>query len=61
VGCIYPTGGMVITAAAELNAAEILATLNRRDEAIALLTSATRGAKGTVVGDEAAKRLESLK
>ena len=61
VGCIYPTGGMVITAAAELNAAEILAPLNRRDEAIALLTSATRGAKGTVVGDEAAKRLESLK
>ena len=61
VGCIYPTGGVVVTSAAEASAADILSKKNRRDEAVALLTSAARGAKGTAIGDEAAKRLESLK
>lgn len=61
VGCIYPTGGIIVTSAAELNASEILNTRNRREEAVALLTSAQRGAKGTAIGDEATKRLESLK
>lgn len=61
VGCIYPTGGIITTSAAELSAAEILNKRDRRDEALALLTSAARGAKGTAIGDEAAKRLESLK
>lgn len=61
VGCIYPTGGIIVTSASELEAAAILDSRNRREEAIALLTSAERGAKGTVIGDEAAKRMESLK
>ena len=61
VGCIYPTGGIVVTSASEFNAAQILKNRNRRDEAVALLTSAQRGAKGTVIGDEATKSLESLK
>lgn len=61
VGCIYPTGGIVVTSASELRAAEILSAKNRREEAVALLTSAERGAKGTAIGDEAAKLLESMK
>jgi hypothetical protein len=61
VGCIYPTGGIVVTSASEFNAAQILKNRNRRDEAVALLTSAQRGAKGTVIGDDATKSLESLK
>ena len=61
VGCIYPTGGIVVTSASELRAAQILSAKNRREEAVALLTSAERGAKGTAIGNEAAKLLESLK
>ena len=61
VGCLYPTGGVVVTSAAEWKAGEILNTRNRREESVALLTSAERGARGTVIAEAAAKRLESLK
>ncbi len=60
-GCVYPAGGLVIVSAAELNASAILADLDRREEAVALLTSAFRGDKTGPIGSEAIKRLESLK
>ncbi len=59
--CLFPSGGSVLNAAAEIQAAELLAALNRREEAIALLKSAIRDASGTFLADEANKRLESLK
>ena len=47
--------------ALELKAAELLATLGRRDEAVALLKSSARNSAGTLVAVEANKRLDSLK
>lgn len=62
VPCVFPTGGMVVNGAAELQAAEILASMTgRREEAVALLTSAVRHSAGTAIFTEANKRLESLK
>ena len=61
VPCLYPSGGMILNSVAELKAAEILVTLDRREEAIALLNSSVRESTGTLVAAEAAKRLESLK
>lgn len=61
VPCLYPSGGMILNGVAELKAAEILVVLGRREEAVALLTSAGRESAGTLVAAEAAKRLESLK
>ncbi len=61
VPCLYPAGGMIINAAAEIQAAEILAGLNRREEAVALLGSAVRDSAGTLLSADANKRLESLK
>ncbi len=61
VGCVYPAGGLPIVSAAELNASALLADLDRREEAVALLTSAFRGDKVGPIGSEAIKRLESLK
>ncbi|RYD61772.1 MAG: hypothetical protein EOP83_16245 [Verrucomicrobiaceae bacterium] len=61
VPCLFPSGNMVINAAAEIHAAEYLATLNRREEAVALLNSAVRDATGTLLSADANKRLESLK
>lgn len=61
VPCLFPSGGMVINAAAEIQAAEFLASRNRREEAVALLGSASRDAIGTLLSAEANKRLESLK
>jgi tetratricopeptide (TPR) repeat protein len=58
---VYPTGGIVLNAAAELNAADILSGLTRREEALALVNSASRNAPGTVLADEAKRRLDSLK
>ncbi|MBK1881843.1 hypothetical protein JIN85_05425 [Luteolibacter pohnpeiensis] len=60
VSTLYPTGGMIINAAAEMNASKILASRNRREEAIALLISAKREGQGTAIADEAEKRLKSL-
>lgn len=58
---VYPTGNIFLNAAAEVNAADILSGLTRREEALALLNSASRNAKGTVLADEAKRRLDSLK
>lgn len=58
---VYPTGSIFLNAASEIQAADILSGLSRRDEAIALLTSASRNAKGTALADEAKRRLDSLK
>ncbi|MES2658725.1 MAG: hypothetical protein V4689_08905 [Verrucomicrobiota bacterium] len=61
VPCLFPSGGMILNATAELNAAEHLTTLGRREEAVALLQSSVRESSGTLVAAEANKRLESLK
>jgi len=58
---VYPTGGIVLNAASELNAADILGGMGRREEALALVNSASRNAPGTVLADEAKRRLDSLK
>lgn len=63
VPCLFPSGGMVLNSAAELQAAELIAPLgeNRRQEAVALLESSVRESAGTLLSAEANKRLESLK
>lgn len=61
VPCLFPSGGMILNAAAELNAAEYLTALGRREEALALLRSAVRESASTLISVEANKRLESLK
>jgi tetratricopeptide (TPR) repeat protein len=61
VPCLYPSGGMILNGVAELRAAEFLVTMDRRDEAVALLKSSLRESAGTLVSVEANKRLESLK
>lgn len=61
VPCLFPAGGLILNAAAELNASEILANLKRREEAVSLLNSAARGAAGTAIAAEAAKRLQSTR
>ena len=61
VPCLYPSGGLALMAVAEMQAAELLGTLNRREEAIALYRSAARDAVGTTLVQEANKRIESLK
>jgi hypothetical protein len=58
---LYPSGGLILNAAAEILAADMLAALNRRDEATTLINSALRVTQGTILTDEANKRLESLK
>lgn len=61
VPCLYPSGGLILNAAAEIKAAGILTTLTRREEAVALLKSAQITSPGTVLAEEAKKSLESLK
>jgi len=61
VPCLYPSGGLALMAVAEMQAAELLGTLNRRDEAIDLCRSAVRDAVGTTLVQDANKRIESLK
>lgn len=61
VTCLYPTGGLILNAASEIKAADMLSALSRREEAVALLKSAERVSGGTVLAEEAKKRLESLK
>ncbi len=58
---VFPSGGLVLNAVAELKAGEILQALTRREEAVALFTSSTQHAAGTLVAVEANKRLESNK
>ena len=61
VPCLFPSGGLILNAVAEMNAAEFLVTLGRREEAVALLNSSIRQSPGTLVAADANKRLESLK
>jgi predicted Zn-dependent protease len=61
VPCLFPSGGLVLTAAAEVQVAEFLTAQGRPAEATALLNSAIRDAAGTLLVEEAKKRLESLK
>jgi tetratricopeptide (TPR) repeat protein len=61
VPSIYPSGGLILNAVAELKAGEMLQALSRREEAVALFTSSTLHAPGTIVAVEANKRLESSK
>lgn len=58
---LHSSGGLILNAAAEILAADMLAALNRRDEAGLLIQSALRVTQGTILTDEANKRLESLK
>ena len=61
VTCLHPSGGLILNAAAELQAADMLLELKRRQEALALVQSALRVTTGTVFADEAKKRFTSLK
>lgn len=61
IPAVYPTCGRVIVAAAALNAGELIAAMNRRDEAILYLEDAKREGKGTAVGAEAEKRIPLVK
>lgn len=61
VSCLFPTGGLILSGAAELNASDYLKASTRREEAVALLKSAISHTTGTLVVAEANKRLESLK
>ncbi len=54
---LYPSGGLILNAAAEILAADMLAALNRRDEATTLINSAMRVTQGTILTVEANKRL----
>ena len=58
---LHSSGGLILNAAAEILAADMLAALNRRDEAGLLIQSALRVTQGTILTDEANTRLESLK
>lgn len=61
VPCLYPSGDLILNAAAELQAADLLNDPKRREEAVALLESALHVCKGTVLEEEASKRLASIK
>jgi tetratricopeptide (TPR) repeat protein len=61
VPCLFPSGGMILNAVAELKASELLASLGRREEAVALFNSSIRQSTGTLVAADASKRMESLK
>jgi hypothetical protein len=58
---LFPSGGLILNAVAELKASEFLVTLGRNEEAIALLNSSIRQSPETLVVADANKRLESLK
>jgi tetratricopeptide (TPR) repeat protein len=61
VPCLYPSGGVILNAAAEMQAADLLVELNRREEAILLIKSALQASRGTLLELQANSRLESLK
>ncbi len=60
IPCLFPSGSIILNSVAELKAAEFLVALERREEAVALLKSAVRGATGTSIAVDAQKRLETL-
>lgn len=59
--CLYPSASLIVNAACEIKAADLLIELKRPDEALALASSAAREAVGTVLAEEAKKRIDSLK
>lgn len=61
VACLFPSGNLAHVAAAEIQAAEILVTLARLQEATLLLKSAVLDGSGTIFVEIANKRIESLK
>ncbi len=61
VPAVYPTCGRILIAASVLNAGELIAGMNRRDEAILYLKDAVREGKGTAIGAEAEKRIPLVK
>jgi tetratricopeptide (TPR) repeat protein len=61
VPCLYPSGGVIFNAGAEIQAADLLAELNRREEAILLIKSALHATKGTILESLAISRIENLK
>lgn len=61
VPCLFPSGGMVLNAVAELKASYFLSALGRPSEALAIVKSAIQHSAGTMIAAEANKRLESLK
>ena len=58
---LYPSGGLIMNAAAEIHAANLLEMLNRREEASVLVKSALIVCEGTILAEQANKLLESLK
>jgi len=61
VPTLYPSGGLVLNAAAGIQAADLLTAPTQREEATALLRAAIIDAVGTPLVAEANKRLDSLK
>ncbi len=61
VPCLFPSGGLILNAVAELEAASFITAAERREERVALLNSSIRHSTGTLVTVEANKRLASLK
>lgn len=61
IPAVYPTCSRVVTAAAHMNAAELLANMGRREEALFYLEDAVREGKGTAVGAEAERRIPLVK
>jgi hypothetical protein len=61
IPCLYPSGGLILNAAAELQAADLLAESKRREEALALAGSALISSAGTLLADQANERITSLK
>lgn len=61
VSCLYPSGGLILNAGSEIKAADLLAAAGKREEALALVNSALRSAAGTILVEEANKRIQSLK
>ena len=61
VSTLYSSGSRILNGAVELKAADILISLNRRPEAITLLNSSIQDADGTLIAEEAANRLKSVK
>jgi hypothetical protein len=61
VSCMFPSGGLVVNGVAQYKAAELLTAQGRRDEALALLQSASRNTEGTAAEPPVAKLLEGIK
>ena len=61
VPCLFPSGGMILNAVAEINASEFLVTWVAARRPSRFSTPRIRQSAGTLVAVDANKRLESLK